>query len=384
MNAPTDTSADTTTKTTADAALAREARAALDAVRLPDGTAAADRLAGLSVARGRITVALRATAREAARLAPLRDAAEAALRALPGVARATVVLSGDAPAPPPKLSAGTPPRPAARPDVLPGVAHVVAVASGKGGVGKSTTAVNLALALRALGLRVGILDADIYGPSLPTLLGLHGKPRTGADRKLLPMEAYGLKAMSMGLLVDEETAMVWRGPMVVSAITQMLSDVDWGTLDLLLVDMPPGTGDAQLALAQGTRLAGAVIVSTPQDLSLIDARRGIAMFRKVDVPVLGIVENMALFVCPTCGAEHAIFGQGGARDEAARLGVPFLGAVPLTMELRAASDAGRPLVARDPDGPVGRTYLDLAHALQSELARAAPVSPAPAHGGLRP
>ena len=377
MNAPTDTSA--------DAPLASRARAALAALRMPDGSALdpAERLAGLSVQGGRISAAIRVSPAEATSLAPLRDQAETALRALPGVAQATVVLTADAPAPaaPPKLSRPEP----RRPDVLAGVAHVVAVASGKGGVGKSTTAVNLALALRGLGLKVGILDADIYGPSLPTLLGLHGKPRLGAGRKLLPMDAHGLKAMSMGLLVDEETAMVWRGPMVMSAITQMLAEVDWGTLDLLLVDMPPGTGDAQLAIAQGTRLAGAVIVSTPQDLSLIDARRGITMFRKVDVPILGLVENMAHFLCPTCGTEHAIFGQGGARAEAERLGVPFLGAVPLTMELRAASDAGQPIVARDPDGAIGRTYLDLARNLQRELARHSnPASPAPAHGGLRP
>jgi ATP-binding protein involved in chromosome partitioning len=224
----------------------------------------------------------------------------------------------------------------------------------------------LACAVGAGVPRVGILDADIYGPSLPTLLGLHGRPQA-QGRKLKPMQAYGLKAMSMGLMVDAETSMVWRGPMVMSAITQMMADVDWGTLDVLLVDMPPGTGDAQLALAQGTRLSGAVIVSTPQDLSLIDARRGIAMFRKVDVPILGIVENMAHFICPDCGGQHAIFGQGGAQAEAARLGVPFLGAVPLTMDLRAASDAGQPITARDPDGVLGRIYQQIARAVLAGL-----------------
>jgi ATP-binding protein involved in chromosome partitioning len=254
--------------------------------------------------------------------------------------------------------------------VLPDVAHVVAVASGKGGVGKSTTTVNLALGLRALGLRVGILDADIHGPSLPTLLGLHGKPRVGADRKLLPMEAFGLKAMSIGLLVDAETAMIWRGPMVQSALMQMIGEVAWGQLDVLLVDMPPGTGDAQLAIAQGARLSGAVIVSTPQDLALIDARRGIAMFRKVDVPILGLVENMAHFICTTCGTKHAIFGDGGAEAEARRLGVPYLGAVPLTTALRAASDAGQPMVALAPDGPIGQIYQQLAAALRDSLAAA--------------
>ncbi len=399
MPAPTDSPSARSAQT----ALADQARQALAALPLPDGgtLGAAGRIAGVTVQNGRVTAALRVETAEAARLGPLRDRAEATLRALPGIEQALVVLTAEAEAPAPKRAAAIPATASAQPpnlsqsgaakrpaNPLPEVAQVVAVASGKGGVGKSTTAVNLALALRATGLKVGLLDADIYGPSLPTLLGLHGKPRLGAGRKLLPMDAFGLKAMSMGLLVDEETAMVWRGPMVMSAITQMLAEVEWGKLDLLLVDMPPGTGDAQLAIAQGTQLSGAVIVSTPQDLSLIDARRGITMFRKVDVPILGLIENMAHFLCPTCGTEHAIFGQGGARAEAARLGVPFLGAVPLTMELRAASDAGQPIVARDPDGPLGRIYLDAAQALRRELARQRAAPPASliqeTHGGLNP
>ena len=383
-----------------DAVLAQQARVVLKALTLPDGTplGTGGRLSGLTVTRGKASVAIRADVAEAAALAPLRTTAEEALRALPGIVQAMVVLTAEsanaAKCPKSQQGAVAPPRlssTANREAVLPGVGHVVAVASGKGGVGKSTTAVNLALALRALGLKVGILDADIYGPSLPTLLGLHGKPRVGAGRKLVPMEAFGLKAMSMGLLVDDETAMIWRGPMVMSAITQMLADVDWGTLDMLIVDMPPGTGDAQLALAQGARLSGTVIVSTPQDLSLIDARRGITMFRKVDVPILGIVENMSHFLCPTCGTEHAIFGQGGARAEAIRLSIPFLGAVPLTMDLRQASDAGQPVVARDPDGPLGRIYLGLALGLRTELARqpvpqTLSLSPlqTPSHGGSAP
>jgi ATP-binding protein involved in chromosome partitioning len=230
------------------------------------------------------------------------------------------------------------------------------------------------LGLRALGLKVGILDADIHGPSIPTLLALHGRPRMGKDRRLLPMQSNGLLAMSMGLMVDAETAMVWRGPMVMSAITQMLAEVDWGALDVLIVDMPPGTGDAQLAIAQGTTLAGAVIVSTPQDLALIDARRGIAMFRKVDVPILGLIENMSYFTCTDCGKQHALFGTGGAEAEATRLGVPFLGAVPLTMDLRAASDSGQPIVARAPDGPLGRLYIGMATALWDSLTATNPIS----------
>ncbi len=340
---------------------------ALRGLTLPSGAplVGSERLSGLGIDGHRVTLTILTTPEEATSLAPLRDEAEARLRRLPGVTSAFVVLTAETPAakaPPPRL---TEPK-AAKPDPLAGIGHVIAVASGKGGVGKSTTAVNLALAMRAQGLSVGILDADIYGPSLPTLLGLHGKPQA-QGRKLKPMRAYGLHAMSMGLLVDAETAMVWRGPMVMSAITQMMADVDWGALDVLIVDMPPGTGDAQLALAQGTRLSGAVIVSTPQDLSLIDARRGIAMFRKVDVPILGLVENMSHFVCPDCGKSHAIFGQGGAQAEALRLGVPFLGGIPLTMELRAASDAGQPITARDPEGPLGRTYQQIARTMLAGL-----------------
>lgn len=357
------------------------ARAALAQVALPDGATlvAGDRLSGLSLSDGRLTAVLRINPSEAAAFAPIRTAAEAALRAIPGVGQVMVVLTAEGAGG--ETTTKTAPKTApmaptlrdaapARPQPLAGVRHVVAVASGKGGVGKSTTAVNLALGLRLQGLSVGILDADVHGPSLPTLLNLTQKPRMGPDRRLLPVPAQGLMAMSMGLMVDDETAMIWRGPMVTSAITQMLTDVDWGRLDVLIVDMPPGTGDAQLALAQGARLAGAVIVSTPQDLALIDARRGVAMFRKVDVPILGVVENMAYFLCPDCGGRHAPFGQGGAEAEARRLGVPFLGAVPLDMDLRLASDRGQPITARDPDGAIGRIYQDLARGLMAQLDRA--------------
>jgi len=344
------------------------ARAALDGLVLPDGTPVlgSARVSGPIEAGGRISLAISITPDEAAAYAETRAAAEAALRAVPGCDGAIVVLTAEkSSTPPPNLK--TQDKKPAPPPVLAGVTHVVAVASGKGGVGKSTTSVNLALGLRALGLKVGILDADIHGPSLPTLLGLHGRPRVGSDRRLKPMQSHGLFAMSMGLMVDAETAMVWRGPMVMSAITQMLAEVDWGTLDVLIIDMPPGTGDAQLAIAQGTDLSGAVIVSTPQDLALIDARRGIAMFRKVDVPILGVIENMAHFICPDCGAQHEIFGSGGAAAEAQRLGVPYLGAIPLTMELRAASDSGQPIVARDPEGRLGTIYTGMARALWSAL-----------------
>ncbi len=252
-----------------------------------------------------------------------------------------------------------------------GIKHLVAVASGKGGVGKSTTAVNLALGLQAIGLRVGILDADIFGPSQPRLLGLSGRPQTTPDKKLKPMEAYGLKVMSMGFLVDEGTPIIWRGPMVVSALTQMLREVAWNNgghdLDVLVIDMPPGTGDVQLTMAQQVPLAGAVIVSTPQDLALIDARKGLQMFKKVDVPVLGIVENMSYFVCTKCGERHDIFGHGGARDEATKLGVPFLGEVPLHIDIRVRSDAGQPITATEPDGIHAQIYREVAAKMWAEL-----------------
>ena len=252
-----------------------------------------------------------------------------------------------------------------------GIKHLIAVASGKGGVGKSTTAVNLALALAAEGASVGMLDADIYGPSQPRLLGLTGRPQAGPDNKLRPMQGYGLQVMSMGFLVDEGTPIIWRGPMVVSALTQMLREVQWagnsGDLDVLVIDMPPGTGDIQLTMAQQVPLSGAIIVSTPQDLALIDARKGLNMFRQVDVPVLGIIENMSFFICTKCGERHEIFGHGGARNEAEKLGIPFLGAVPLDIEIRARSDSGQPIVATKPDGVHAQIYRDIAAKAWAEL-----------------
>ena len=300
---------------------------------------------------------------------PVRDAAEAAVRAVSGVQSVLVALTAERAA-----GQGARPAPAAQPKHghqhahpadkvqpgIPGVDAIIAVASGKGGVGKSTTAVNLALGLRDLGLKVGILDADIYGPSLPKLLAIKEKPQTVGGNKLKPIERYGLSVMSIGFLIEEETPMIWRGPMVMSAITQMLREVEWGKLDVMVVDMPPGTGDAQLTMAQQVPLKGAVIVSTPQDLALIDARRGVAMFNRVNVPVLGVVENMSYFLCPHCGTRSDIFSHGGARHEAERLGVPFLGEVPLHMTIREKSDAGLPVVATEPDGPHAKIYRDIA------------------------
>jgi ATP-binding protein involved in chromosome partitioning len=338
------------------------------------------------VSGGKVMFSITVPAERARDLEPLRAEAERLVRTIPGVDGAMVVLTAEkkggvaarSPVPqrPPSGSPQRPPsgpRPAAaqsperhappsgrsKPGV-PGVGAIIAVASGKGGVGKSTTAVNLALALKANGLSVGILDADIYGPSLPRLLNLKGRPETIGGRILKPMEGYGAKVMSMGFLVEEDTPMIWRGPMVISALTQMLREVDWGTLDVMVVDMPPGTGDAQLTMAQQVPLAGAVIVSTPQDLALIDARKGLNMFRRVDVPVLGIVENMSYFICPHCGGRTDIFAHGGARHEAERLGVPFLGEVPLDISIRLNSDAGTPVVVADPSGAHARVYRDIA------------------------
>jgi ATP-binding protein involved in chromosome partitioning len=314
---------------------------------------------------------------------PVRKRAEAAVRAVPGVQSALVALTaerkpGGAARQSPGTTAAaprTPQRVGEAAQAPPGVDAIIAVASGKGGVGKSTTAVNLALGLAALGLKVGILDADIYGPSLPKLLAIKERPQTLGGTRLKPITRYGLTVMSIGFLIDEETPMIWRGPMVISALTQMLREVEWGALDVMVVDMPPGTGDAQLTMAQQVPLKGAVIVSTPQDLALIDARRGIAMFRRVNVPVLGIVENMSYFLCPQCGTRSDIFSHGGARHEAERLGVPFLGEVPLHMTIREKSDAGLPVVATEPDGPLAAIYRGIAEKVRDQLKGAGRAAP---------
>ena len=331
------------------------------------------------IADQKVFFSITVPAARANEMEPLRVAAERVVKSIPGVAGAMVALTAEkkgggmeAPVPPrpapPRQAPPAAPRPASHASAshsqgkrgVPGIASIIAVASGKGGVGKSTTAVNVALGLAANGLKVGVLDADIYGPSMPRLLNIHGKPQTVNGKVLKPMENYGLKVMSMGFLVDEETPMIWRGPMVMSALTQMLREVEWGQLDVLVVDMPPGTGDAQLTMAQQVPLAGAVIVSTPQDLALIDARKGLNMFKKVDVPLLGIVENMSYFIAPDTGKRYDIFGHGGARKEAERLGVFFLGEVPLQMEIRETSDAGQPVVVSKPDGPEAKIYRDIA------------------------
>ena len=357
------------------AVTADDVRAQLKTIKGPDGAdlVSSGKLSEIAVTNGKVFLSLTVDANAVKQWEPVRKAAEDAVRAIPGISSALIALTaeragGAAPAraaPQPQTGAGS-----ARTVVgVPGIKSVIAVASGKGGVGKSTTAVNLALGLRDLGLSVGVLDADIYGPSMPRLLAIKGRPESIGGRMLRPMEAYGMKVMSIGFLIEEETPMIWRGPMVMSAITQMLREVEWGELDVLVVDMPPGTGDAQLTLAQQVPLAGAVIVSTPQDLALIDARRGIAMFRKVDVPVLGVVENMSYFVCPHCGERSDIFSHGGARKEAERLGVPFLGEVPLVMDIRETSDAGLPIVATKPDSAHAKIYREVAARVHGALER---------------
>ena len=358
-----------------------EVLASLERVASPDGNAlpATGALSDIVVSDGKVFFSITVDAAAVNAWEPVRRRAEAAVKAVPGVDSVMVALTAERARPRP--GAASPAAAAAAQRAhgavgVPGVGAIIAVASGKGGVGKSTVAVNLALGLRALGLQVGVLDADIYGPSIPRLFAIKGKPQIKDGTRLIPMDGYGLKVMSIGFLVEEETPMIWRGPMVMSALSQMLREVEWGELDVMVVDMPPGTGDAQLTMAQQVPLRGAVIVSTPQDLALVDARRGIAMFRRVDVPVLGIVENMSYFVCPHCGARSDVFGHGGARHEAERLGVPFLGEVPLHLDIRESSDAGMPVVATAPDSVHAEIFRGIAARVRDQIAggagRAAP------------
>jgi ATP-binding protein involved in chromosome partitioning len=326
-------------------------------------------VSGLQVRDGHVAFSIEVDTARGAKLEPVRKAAEKAVHELPGALTVTAVLTAERapPAQPPQKEAAPQPQgrahghgAAAAKEMLPHVGAVVAVASGKGGVGKSTTAVNLALALAANGHSAGILDADIYGPSVPRLLGAKGKPETNQDKRIKPMKSHGISCMSIGFFVDEETPMIWRGPMATGALEQLLTDVEWGELDVLVVDLPPGTGDIHLSMAQRVPLSGAVIVSTPQDISLLDARKGLNMFRKVDVPVLGLIENMSYFLCPHCGERSDIFSHGGARREAERLGVPFLGEVPLDIVIRETSDGGNPIVVSDPASPYAKVYREIA------------------------
>ena len=365
-----------------------EVMAALAAIPGPEGRASlrdSGAVSGVTIRDGKVFAAIAIDPARAKAMEPMRAEAEAAIRGIPGVAGAVVTLTaestravaGDSRA---HAHQGDPPRRHGRPsEPLPGVKNIIAVASGKGGVGKSTVACNLAVGLAKLGLAVGVLDADLFGPSMPKLFGLHSKPGLAPDgKRLIPLESFGVKVMSIGFLIDEGSPVVWRGPMVVSALNQLLREVVWGELDVLVVDMPPGTGDTQLTMAQNVPLAGAVIVSTPQDLALIDARRGIAMFNQVKVPLIGVVENMSYFVCPHCGGRTDVFSHGGARKEAEKLGVPFLGEVPLDVAIRTNSDDGRPVVATMPESAQANALLEVARRTADTLAVGAPgAKPAP-------
>ncbi|MDF1749429.1 MAG: iron-sulfur cluster carrier protein ApbC [Alphaproteobacteria bacterium] len=351
-------------------------RKALAGIRAPGGgdIVSAGLVAGIAIRDRMVQISLEiGDPSKAESYEPTRRDVEKVISAMPDVLSATAVLTAEK---------GPGAAPTAKPASDKGagkIRHIVAIASGKGGVGKSTTAVNIALALKQLGMRVGMLDADIFGPSQPRMLGISGSRPNSPDGKTLePLESYGIKVMSIGFLVPEDQPVVWRGPMVMGALQQMLDDVMWGELDVLIVDMPPGTGDAQLTMSQKVPLAGAVIVSTPQDIALLDARKGLNMFRKVDVPVLGIIENMSMYICPNCGHEAHIFGHGGAKTEAEKLGTPFLGEIPLEIEIRLTADGGNPIVVSNPESPHAKAYLAIAQKIQTALdgagaGRAAPM-----------
>ena len=345
--------------------------AALARIALPDGgtLVSRDMVRALAVDAGQVRFVIEADSPDMARrMEPVRAAAEAAVRALPGVTGASVILTAHGPSakapattPPPSLTIGRHPTPQAGPQPVAGVDRIIAVGSGKGGVGKSTVASNLAVALAREGRRVGLLDADIYGPSQPRMMGVNQRPASPDGKTIIPLKAHGVTMMSIGLMVDPDKAVVWRGPMLMGALQQMLGQVEWGHLDVLIVDLPPGTGDVQLTLCQKTHLTGAIVVSTPQDVALIDARKAIDMFRTLHTPILGLIENMSTFICPNCGHESHIFGHGGVAAEAKKMGVPLLGALPIDLETRLSGDAGRPIAAAE--GPMAAAYRQIARGL---------------------
>ena len=354
--------------------------AELKRIAAPDGRGnivGAGLVSEIVINNGQVMFALNADPQHMKSMEQLQAFVQKAVSAIPGVTKAVVALTAERPfvrEQGPKASAGQALR-----NGIPGVKYLIAVASGKGGVGKSTTAINLALALKAIGLKVAVLDADVYGPSMPKLFGIKGRPEASdvEGKRMKPMQRFGIEVASIGFLVDEDTAMIWRGPMVMSALTQLLREVAWSETDVMVIDMPPGTGDSQLTIAQQTPLSGAVIVSTPQDLALLDARKGISMFKKVSVPLLGIIENMSYFICDGCGKRHEIFSHGGARAEAAKLGVPFLGEIPLDIELRERSDSGEPIVVSNPQSPHTASYIGIAKQIWAALESGTGLKPPP-------
>ena len=344
-----------------------EVEAALDRIMLPDGRSliAHDLIRALGIDAGVVRFVIEAPTPEVARqMAPLRDAAEKLVRELPGVTSVSVALTAHGPAAkpaPPSLKIGGHPKPQEGPSKPSGVQRILAIGSGKGGVGKSTVASNLAVALARAGRRVGLLDADIYGPSQPRMMGINKRPASPDGKTIIPLHAHGVTLMSIGFMLEEGKAVVWRGPMLMGALQQMLGQVEWGELDVLLVDLPPGTGDVQLTLCTKSELTGAIVVSTPQDVALIDARKALDMFATLKTPVLGLIENMSMFVCPDCGAQHEIFGSGGVAAEARKMGVPLLGALPIDLETRLAGDGGTPVAAGE--GAMAQAYARIAEGL---------------------
>lgn len=346
-----------------DKALEDEVRAVLGQVQLPGGAPLAT-YAGLSdiiITKGAIAFAITIAPGLEASFAPVRDQAQEAVSKIAGERKVMISITSDKQQAQKAQATAAPRQPGPPPkEPVKGIKSIIAVASGKGGVGKSTTAVNFALALKAKGQKVAILDADIYGPSMPKLLGIEGKPAMRDDGIFTPHEAYGIKVMSIGSMLEGDQAVVWRGPMATSALRQLLRETDWGDIDTLVVDLPPGTGDVHISLVQTVPLTGAIVVSTPQDLALIDAKKAIDMFARTQVSILGIVENMSYFLCPSCGTRSDIFGTGGAADTAKKLGVPFLGGIPLHMDIRERSDAGTPIVATAPESDEAKAYIAVA------------------------
>ena len=342
--------------------------AALERISLPDGRSlmAHDLVRALQIEGDTVRFVIEAPNPDVARaMAPIRDAAEKLVSELPGVARATVALTAHGPAArpkdPPSLKIGGHPKPQEGPSKPAGVQRILAIASGKGGVGKSTVSANLAVALARAGRRVGLLDADIYGPSQPRMMGINKRPASPDGKTIIPLQAHGVTLMSIGFMLEEGKAVVWRGPMLMGALQQMLGQVEWGELDVLIVDLPPGTGDVQLTLCTKSELTGAIVVSTPQDVALLDARKALDMFATLKTPVLGLIENMSMFVCPDCGSQHEIFGHGGVTAEAEKLGLPLLGSLPIDLDTRLAGDGGTPIAAGD--GPMAEAYARLAEGL---------------------